>query len=230
MALSEAAVQRLRQLGYVTDGALRFWQEIWQSEGESFFWGFIQKEEEAAEEYRHWFPRLQAFAADCRRAVPVPSVESFSVLEREQHRILLAKMREFAKSEDSRCVFARKPHNAAVLSTTRVGLVAAEEVFGGSGAVILLESEKERWFGEVYPVDYEKFWWYAFAWWTIKEGLDAEEEIRIRQECPIPDGSSYWMVVSGLAWGSLAGGANDELWRWDGEGAESRGWVRGPRH
>lgn len=62
--------------------------------------------------------------------------------EREQHRVLLAKMREFAGSEDRRCVLARKPHQAAILSTTRVGLAAAEEVFGGSGAVILQESER----------------------------------------------------------------------------------------
>jgi hypothetical protein len=170
VALSAQAVQRLARLGYASDADLRFWQELWQSEGQSFFWGFLRKEE-AAEEYRRWFPRLQAFAAECRRAVPIPAVDSFSAAEREQHRVLLAKMREFAGSEDRRCVLARKPHQAAILSTTWVGLAAAQEVFGGSGAVILEESERGRWLSEVYPVNQEAFWCYAFAWWTLREGL-----------------------------------------------------------
>ncbi len=139
MALDEEAVQRLAALGYTTEADLRFWQELGQSEGESFFWEFLRGQEEAAEEYRRWFPRLQAFAAECRRAVSVPAVESFSAAEREQYRILRAKMREFDASEDRRCVLVRRPYQAAILSTTWVGLAAAEEVFGGTGAVILQE-------------------------------------------------------------------------------------------
>jgi hypothetical protein len=220
VALSAKAVRQLARLGYVTDADLRFWQRLWQSEGESFFWGFLRKEEKAADEYRRWFPRLQAFAAECRRAVPVPAMVTFSAAEREQHRVLLAKMREFAASEDRRLVLARKPHQAAILSTTRVGLAAAEEVFGGSGAVILTEAERERWMSEVYPVNHEAFWWYAFAWWTLREGLSGEDEASIRQDYPIPEGCSYWVVVSGVQWGGLAGGANHELWRWDGARAQ----------
>jgi hypothetical protein len=220
VAVSAEAVERLARLGYATEADLRFWRGLWQSEGESFFWGFLRKEEEAANEYRRWFPRLQSFAAECRRAVPTPAVGNFSAAEREQHRVLLAKMREFAASEDRRCVLARKPHQAAILSTTRVGLAAAEEVFGGSGAVILTDAERERWLSDVCPVDHEAFWWYAFAWWTLREGLAGEDEASIRQHYPIPEGCSYWVVVSGVQWGGLAGGANHELWRWDGERAE----------
>jgi hypothetical protein len=152
VALSAEAVRRLARLGYATDADLRFWQGLWQSEGEPFFWGFLRKEEQAADEYCRWFPRLQAFAAECRRAAPIPDVATFSGAEREQHRVLLTRMREFADSEDRRCVLARKPHQAAILSTIRSGLAAAQEVFGGSGALILEESERERWLREVYPV------------------------------------------------------------------------------
>jgi hypothetical protein len=220
VALSAEAVQRLALLGYTSDSDLRFWRELWKSQGESFFWGFLRKDEEAAAEYRRWFPRLQAFAAECRRAVPAPAVDGFSASEREQHRILLAKMREFDGSEDRRCILGRKPHQAAILSTTRVGLAAAQQVFGGSGAVILEESERERWLSEVCPVNHEAFWWYAFAWWTLKEGLAGEDEASIRQDYPIPPSCAYWVVVSGVQWGGLAGGSNHELWRWDGERAE----------
>jgi hypothetical protein len=220
VALSAKAVERLARLGYVTDADLRPWRWLWQSESESFFWSFLRKEEEAADEYRRWFPRLQAFAAECRRAAPVPAVASFPAAGREQHRVLRARMREFAASEDRRCILDRKPYQAAILSTTPVGLAAAEEVFGGTGAVILTEAERERWLSEVYPVDHEAFWWYAFAWWTLTEGLAGKDEAEIRQHYPIPDGCSYWVVVSGVQWGGLAGGANHELWRWDGERAE----------
>ncbi len=220
MALSEIAMQQLARLGYATDAELKFWQGLWQSEGELFFWGFLRKEEEAAEEYRRWFPRLQAFAAECRQAVPVPAVDNFSATEREQHRVLLTKMQEFTASEDRRCILERKPNQAAILSTTRVGLAAAQRVFGGTGAVLLQEEERERWFSEVCPVDHEAFWWYAFAWWSLREGLDGADEESIRRHYPIPEGSSYWVVVCGVQWGGLAGGANHELWRWDGRRAE----------
>jgi len=220
VVLSDKALRRLARLGYTTEVELQFWKGLWQSQGESFFWGFLRKEEEAAEEYRCWFPRLQAFAAECRRAVPVPAVDTFSAREREQYRVLLAKMQGFTASEDRRCILERKPNQAAILSTTRVGLAAAQQVFAGTGAVLLQEEERAHWFAEVYPVDHEAFWWYAFAWWSICEGLAGEDEERIRCHYPIPEGNSYGVVVSGVQWGSLAGGADHELWRWDGQSAE----------
>jgi len=220
MALSKKAARHLARLGYTTDADLKFWRDLWEREGESFVAGFLRQEEKAAQEYRRWFPRLQAFAAECRRAVPVPAVNSLSVAEREQYRILLAKMHEFTASGDRHCILDRKPHQAAILSTTRVGLIAAQEVFVGSGAVILEDSERQRWISEIYPVKHGAFWWYAFAWWTITEGLPEEDEASIREGYPIPEGCWYWLVVSGVQWGGLAGGANHELWRWDGERAE----------
>jgi hypothetical protein len=208
-------LQRLAALGYASEEDLRFWRGMWQSEGESFFWGFLQAEEACAQEYRVWFPRLQAFAAECRRVAPVPALDTFSAGEREQHRVLLAKMREFASSGDRGCVLGRKPHQAAILSTTRVGLTAAAEVFAGTGAVLLQEEEKERWFAEVYPGVGDKFWWYGLAWWDLREVAPEEAEEVVRSYA-IPAGCSYWVVTSGVLWGSLAGGANHELWCWDG--------------
>jgi len=209
MALSAEVIQRLNKLGFVTEDDLKFWRSICV-EDEPVFWVCLRKEEERTEEYRRWFPRLQEFSAECRRRIPVPRVESFTVAEKEQYRILLVKMRNFAGSGDYRCVFGRKPNKVAILSTTRVGLTAAEEVFGGSGAVILLQSEREHWFRDVCPIDLEAYWWYAFAWWTVTGG----DEIPIHEEC------SYWTVESGVQWGSLAGGADEELWKWNGKRAE----------
>jgi len=219
MTLSAEVIQRLNKLGYVTEEDLRFWRRIW-AEDKPVFWVSLRKEEESGENYRRWFPRLQEFAAECRRRIPVPRVESFTAAEREQYRILLGKMRKFAESGDCRCVFSRKPNHVAILSTTRVGLTAAEEVFGGSRAMILQQSEREQWFRDICSIDLEAHWWYAFAWWTIT----GWEEKLIRN-CPapegwIPEGWSYWMAESGVQWGTLAGGAEEELWKWDGERAE----------
>jgi hypothetical protein len=218
MSLGADTLERLARFGYTSEAELRHWREVAELEGRGFVEGYLDRLEEAATEYHRWFPRLQTYADECRRAVPVPAVDQFSIDEREQHRILLAKMRGFVGSEDSRCVLARRPFQAAILSTTRVGLAAAAEVFGGSGAVILEESEREHWFRGVYRPDPEAFWWYAIAWWTLREPTDLE--LAELQCPPLPRGSSYWEVISGVQWGSLAGGANHELWRWDGERAE----------
>lgn len=220
MALSPEATRRLEALGYATEADLRMWREMWQSEGEAFFWSFLQREEQAAEQYRLWFPRLQVYAAECRRAVPAPTLDELSVAEQEQHRILLAKMRQFAASDDRRCVFGPGRNRAAILWTTKIGLAAAEQVFGQSGAIILKETERERWITELCPIDEEAFWWYAFAWWTLTESLPREDERQILENYPIPDGCSYWVVVAGVQWGCLAGGAEHELWQWNGKTAE----------
>jgi hypothetical protein len=220
MGLSPEVIQRINRLGFVTEDDLKFWQSIWADLDEPAFRVFLRKEEEAAEQYRCWFPRLQEFATECRRKIPVPNSESFSAAEREQYRILLDKMRKFVESGDCRCVFSGKPNHVALLSTTRVGLVA-EKVFGGRGALILLQSEREQWFRDICPIDLEAHWWYSFAWWTIMTW----EERLVRENDPIPEGwipegCSYWFVESGVQWGSLAGGADEELWKWDGERAD----------
>jgi hypothetical protein len=141
-----------------------------------------------------------------------------SVVERVQYRILLTKMQECAGSGD-RGVLRQKPNRAVILYTTRIGLAAAQEVFGETDVVILQQTERDHWFSEVYPSK-EAFWWYAFAWWTLREGLAGEDAESIRRHYPIPEGSSYWIVESGEQWGGLAGGAREELWRWDGQRAE----------
>lgn len=223
MPLSAEAVQRLGQLGYKSDAEMQHWQAMWKSEGETFFWGSLRKDEEAADEYRRWFPRLQAFANECRRADPPLDIDSYTAAEQEQHRILLAKMQAFTTSEDRYCILDRKPHQAAILSTTRVGLPAAQAVFGSSGSVILEESERKRWFAEVYQPPDGSFWWYAFAWWTIREELEPEDEVNMRQHYPIAEGGAYWLVTEGVHWGWLAGGETSEYYQWDGIRAESTG-------
>ncbi|MBN9523443.1 hypothetical protein J0H58_33850 [bacterium] len=216
MPLTAAAVERLAALGVTSDAELDFWRRTCAADGETFVWRYIEKLEADSVAYRRWFPQLCAFADDCRRARPALEL---SPVESEQRRVLLTKMREFTASGDRGAILNRRPFQVAIVLVPPVGLAAAEEVFGDAGAVILTEAEWERWRAEVYPQDAEPFSWYARVWWALHEGLPEDGEW-LRREYPLPPGNEYWLVVAGEAWGSLAGGANHELWRWDGTRAE----------
>ncbi len=212
MPLTAAAVERLAALGVTSAAELDFWRRTCDAEGEAFVWRYIEGLEADSAAYRRWSPQLRAFADECRRTRPTLKL---SPVESEQRRVLLTKMRAFTASGDRDVILSRRPFQAAIVSVQPVGLAAAEEVFGAAGAVILTEAEWERWRAEVYPQDAEPFGWYVRAWWALREGLPEDGEW-IRREYPLPPGNEYWLVVAGVAWGGLAGGANHELWRWDG--------------
>src|SRR5262249_41125905 len=86
VVLSDRAVRRLPGLGSGTEADGGGWQ-WWGGGGEPRFGSAPRKEERPAKKSRRWFPRLQAFASECRRAIPVPATDIFSAAEREQHRI-----------------------------------------------------------------------------------------------------------------------------------------------
>lgn len=118
-----------------------------------------------------------------------------------------------------------RPHRAHILTTTRIGLTAAEQLFGDSGAILLEDEEYRRWESEIYTNGYEGFWWWTHTWWSLvdesdEEGFPIWDGEYIRSHYPLPAGCSHWIVNSGVVWGPLAGGANHDLWRWNGEKAE----------
>lgn len=222
VASNPDVIERLTRLGDFTEDRLKYWRNLWISNGEKFFWYSLRVDEETAEEYRQWFPKLQEFAAARRREAPVPDTGSFTAAEQEHYRILLAKMTEFAASEDRCCVFGHRPPCAAILSTTRIGLTAAQQVFDPTEVVILTAEELGLWH-DIYHRDPEKPWWEAYAWWSLHDGLlddGFDDPESLRNLYPIPEGSSYWVVISGVLWGPQAGGERRELWRWDGVSAE----------
>ena len=110
----------------------------------------------------------------------------------------------------------RRTSGTGIITTTKVGLAAAGEEFDGTGAILLLEEERDHWFSDVCPRIGGGFWWYTLAWWTLCEGLDGWDEEGIRTPHPLPAGSSSWLVTAGVAWGGLAGGATHVFWAWDG--------------
>jgi hypothetical protein len=192
---------------------------VWR-DGPSSVHQLLNRLDDTAAEYRRWSPVLRNFAADCRQRAPAPHVESLAAPARAQYRILRDKMRLFAESKDGLVILTPRPHVLAVLSTSRVGLPAANALFSGSGAVILEESDRRRWFTEVHEVQHDALWWFAFAWWTIDDNVVDEVPEPIRRQVPATPGTSYWVLKSGAQWGPLAGGGRSELWQWDGERAE----------
>ncbi len=183
---------------------------------------FLDQLGRAAAECRRRSPDLRAFAADCRRLVPSPPVEDLSGPELGRYRLLRTKMSEFIPSDESRIVFSGRPDRVAIVSTTRVGLPAAQAVFARADAVILETSEQRRWLAEIRKADATARWWFALAWWTIEDRLHAVEveAARIRLNGPEPADSVDWLVRSGVHWCPLHGGVDTELWRWNGERAE----------
>jgi hypothetical protein len=197
----------------------KFRQAAWR-EGPASVHGMLDRLEQIRADYLRWVPVLRAFAIECRQGAPVPRIESFDEAAQAQYRLLHNKMREFAESKDGRGTLHGDPHCVAVLSTNGIGLAAATELFGGSGAVILEELEQRYWFSEVYEEHQAPFGWYSFAWWTIRDGSDTEGAARIRDRRPTSPRYSLWVVESGVQWGPLAGGSTEELWLWDGSQAE----------
>jgi hypothetical protein len=220
MPLDPRFASRLAAIGITSDSGLHQMFNIEQSEGSEFLDGFLKRLEEAAANYHIGFPRLREYESECRRIVPVPTIAELTPLEEEQFWILLEKMREIEATGDPNGILERRPNQAAIYVTSKAGLLAAKSLFGDRGAIILLESERDRWFKDVYPRVDEGFWWYTFAWWTVNDWEPEEYEVNARETYPEVPGCTYWLVECGNSWGPMAGGASQELWRWDGTKAE----------
>jgi len=193
----------LRRIVSMGEDAGHFRDMAWR-DGAAAVKRCLDQLDEVVAVHRHWSPRLRAFANECRRGAPAPDVRFLAASDLAQYRILRDKMSAFAESQDSLVSLAPGKHRLAIVSTTRLGLAAAEELFSSS-AVILEESEQSRWFAEIYPASDQGPWWYALVWWRIQVRPNSSSSI-----------GSDWIVESGVQWGPLAGGARHELWHWDG--------------
>lgn len=222
MPLSEDAIRQLNDLGYASDSQHKFFQSIWDSEGEAFFWGYLEKEVESHDLRQRWAPQLREYAIQCRRDNPLPAVQSLSVTDRAKYQIFCDKIADSRREEE---IAPHRDGNVVILHSCRVGLLAVQDVLGppSDSVVHLLDEENSHWFRQVYQQEDEPFWWYSFFWWAIASGDDVDEDQSeyIAGNYPEPDGFIYWVVTEGCLWGALAGGASHELWKWDGTRAEA---------
>ncbi|HEY3969360.1 MAG TPA: hypothetical protein VGM05_32710 [Planctomycetaceae bacterium] len=214
--LNQDVFVKLARLGYVTPADVQKFRNLLQKNGEIPLLNELARLEQIAQGYSKWFPRLRVFAAACRRQLPAPFLCDLAPAEREEHRILRAKMTDFITSEGCHRLFDCIQKMAIIFVTTPAALGAAEEVFGRiDSGVVLTEEELQRWFSEVYePASYDH-WWYWIKSWTVVREFDAPYSEIINRDYPAPEGSENWDVVSGSS-----GGAVHDLWRWNGTRAE----------
>ena len=163
-----------------------------------------------------WLPRLFDYAKQCRTARPILSPQSLSAAEAEQYRILRSKMQGFKPYSPFRkdCV--------AIVHSTPVGLLAAEEVFRpvADCMVFLLADEKVNWFKNICTDVVGG--WYWFWSWTIHTEVPQRFAKDIAEQFPQPDGFVYWVLTEVRGGGSVS----HELWKWDGKTSVSLGVFR----
>ncbi len=211
----------LVELGYSTEKQLQFLEDIRSREGESFYRYFVGKERERVALHDQWLPVLRAYAAECRREAPALLPDDMDPRQREKHRVL----RSMMNASSTRVAAAEHgvgKRIVTIVTTSSEGLAAAQELFVGPGIVVMLHRERSTWFELIYGVQAheDSNWWYRFVWWELNEGLPDDtpwfDGDAIGASRPLASGEEYWIVKSGGASGSLAGGGGDELWVWDG--------------
>jgi len=169
--------------------------------------------EEARLLFRKWFPGLQKFATNCRKQRPIPKMESLSELELSEYEVLKGKMLKFAESGD--CQLLGHPDTTTIITSSAVGLIAANEIFAGrfESAVFLADDEYGEWWEKIYQHDYDAPWWFVKCGWSVRDHLT---EIDLKALDKEVDSSNVRVITSGLQWGSMAGGAKSELWTVEG--------------
>lgn len=219
MPLNERAIGELSRMGYpLRTPDLRRWDRMWDEQGEAFFWSFLDHERQVREQADRWYPLLRAYAAECQRREPSPDPAGFSPAHREQQRLLHEQMSKFVAGKHAEPL--RNPHRVAIVSTSPVGLAAAEEVFGPLGLrlVILPDGESGRWF-EAHQEAETPFWWHVSYSCVLRDRFGEYDRAMVEPNLPAPRGTTFWLLTESLAWGGLAGGATHDLWRWDGSRA-----------
>lgn len=211
MPLSPKARAELAELGITSERDLYPWEGI---DNEDFLRDRLEEERLRAAEYRRGYPQLLSYAAECRRAAPPPDLSDFTPAERAQCDILRSLMCKSVLISLARI----SPNSTPVIYTSRVGLPAAIEFFRDAPAVILDESEKQRWFDDAGRLGPDATWWFSFAWWILRDSVSEEFKQFVLNRHPLPEGCTHWMTHCG--WTGVGGSQIHSLWRWNGVQAE----------
>ena len=93
--LTKKLKKRLTKLGYVSDKAIKYFENILGTEGEDSVIRYLDLEEESLNLYHKWFPCVQEYEAKCRTELLLPTHESLTGLQLSEYRILKEKMIAF---------------------------------------------------------------------------------------------------------------------------------------
>jgi hypothetical protein len=190
MPLNDEILRRLAVIGVTSEADLAYWRKLGDSPrvSDAVFQLHLRRREAEGAEYRRRLPQLLAFAAACRRENPLPTMAELPDEDLAKYHILLSTMEQFARSAKGDWFLRGLPNRVPIVCTTQVGLIAADQVFGGTSAVSLEDSERDRFFETLRRADDgDGSRWFALKWWRLSD-LDrsAPGEILWRLE----DGSS----------------------------------------
>ena len=226
MELTPETIERLAKVGVRADADVQHWRGIAQRYGEAMFWRLLQRAELTAADHRARFPRLLAFAAECRSAHPVPDVIAPGSAAWGLHQVALESMRQFRETDDGQRFCRPSPCRAAIIWADRAALAAAVEVFGHTKAVILDKQEWDRWRSEHKQASAgrePRSPWFAVAHWTTdpprprgETGLSPADLEALRRRYAVPASSLCWTVEQGTWHDGLAAKGSETLWTWDG--------------
>jgi len=207
---------RLQVLGEDTDK----YKEMVRSEGAKFVRGYIEQLENTDSLFKQWSPKLRQFAAECRAAMPCPSVESLSARDRAKIEIYETKI------DTAERLTRRRENEVVICCLPTMAIPIAQRLWPGADkrSVFLTLQELAQW-NAIYTHPDDSFWWFTHYWWNVEDSPDPDGRWADDIELNVPDGNDPWLVTSGLQWGDLAGGQVVELWSWNGKEANSLGIV-----
>ncbi len=217
MVTPQDIADRLGGLNYAPD----LCDEMVRQEGAEFARGFVGKLERADRLYHKWSPMLRSFESRARANRPCLKPEDLSDRDKAKLPIYESMITEAEQLGSS-------GNKVLICSIPLEGMSVAESLWPGDDqrCVLLTPDELLEW-RKRYKHDVESFWWFIDYWWHIEDPPKAKPWTH-DTDLTTPASTDPWLVISGLAWGGLAGGETADLWSWDGKEArlvrENGGW------
>lgn len=196
--------------GYYRDLAWRL--------GEDFAHEALDKHAECKRQHDEWYPRLRAFADQCRKDQPPATNEPNCLSERAQLRIYEDKLihnRPTSSRDDS----------VPICTMDLLAIPVALRVWPQDDRrIILTPDETDQWHN-MYSLPEDCFPWYSHYSWRIVTSPSPHDELceDIYSVCCDPthfkEGETPWLISVGHWHGPLAAAGNTELWAWNGSEA-----------
>ncbi len=214
------ALQALAEVGVTTNGThyIGVCAEMWEREGPEFFEDVVRSIRRKRELAVACFPKLLAYAAECRVRRPAPDWDSLTDAELEQIRLITESFRELRSREGA---FQPKATRPFVVTTTPVGLRALPTFLPDPSpyAAILLGDEFDAWQELIGEDNLTDPWWYE-EWWSRVDVEPQDDRLkdryRIDDVAALRSGGAVWELSFGTASGCLAAVGHEQLFVWDG--------------
>lgn len=210
MNVPQDIADRLQALDHDPDR----YADMIRSEGADFVRGFVGKLEETARLYDEWSPKLREFA---RRSRANNQVKNAALAPRDDAKLPIYE----SLVTNAEQLPQQRKNEVLICNIPLVGIPIAMALWPGSDnrCVFLTPEELLEWH-TIYEHPEGAFWWFTNYWWHVEDPPRPNSLWTYDADLKTPNGTDPWLVVSGLSWGSLAGGETADLWSWNGTHAQ----------